>query len=524
MISDLTGPHNGRWRRSPLETFATHPFVFLWQGTSPTSDDEAAVAISDLERRAADLIIQNEPHPASKAALGRLFMPYHQNGTFVIGARRGPTGPPFIRGESGDLVTWIRTAARSDLVRMLYAQALPSQFESDQIDHVAEVVSDAFHYSGAAGKLYDQIPNQNYIDYVRRAIGLYVCHDANFEFYTEGAYNEFTADVILGIIQKHLQSQLSSPPTLATLRSLMVYSLLAGVIGLDMKCSHCAASLLTADNAAASQGQNGIERTNSIYEWLVNKATDRTLFCNELFAWDFYQTHVLSRPCTAYVFPDDLGETILDLFRLQAEMTYNPGLRVVFVPRNGRFHNDFAIEDVAPILDHDCFEPLRRLRDQGRFALNENGPKNGSVERPKLNHLLVNAILEDADILFFKGSRSYEMIATGIRVRTFSGQTVSREFSESVTGASAEAGVPVLRFFHAFPDYWGFTERHRRIEPLFPTDKLGWHASMTAIDSARFTDSGLFRAACNKRGIEDVALDVMIRAAEEKVAPHQVRL
>ena len=509
---------------SPLEAFAAHPFAFIWHRDFPSSADEAAVAISGVERRAADLIIQNEPDPASRSTLQHLFMPYHQNGTFSIGVRRAPTTPPFLRGESGDLATWVKTVARSDLVRMLYAQALPPHFESHRIDHIAAVVSDAFHYSGSAGRLYDQIPNQNYIDYVRRAIGLYVYHDANFEFDTEGNYNEFVTEVVLSIIQRHQQSQLAAPPTLPMLRTLMVYSLLAGVIGLDMKCSHCAASLLTADNAAASQGDTVPGRVGGIYQWLLMKATDPRLFCNELFAWDAYRTQVLSRPCTVYVFPDDLGETVFDLFRLQAEMTYNPRLRVVFVPRNGRFHNDCALEDVSTMLEHGCFGPLRRLRDQGRFVVNANGSKNGAVEGPKMNRHLVDAILDDADVLFFKGSRSYEMVATGVRISTFSGQTVSREFSESVTGASAAVGVPVLRFFHAFPDYWGFTERHRRIEPLFPTGQLAWQASMTAVDSARFTDSKAFRDVCTRRAIEDIALEIMARADEQKIPPHHVRL
>ena len=140
-----------------------------------------------------------------------------------------------------------------------------------------------------------------------------------------------------------------------------------------------------------------------------------------------------------------------------------------------------------------------------------------------MNRHLVDAILGGANVLFFKGSRSYEMVATGIRIPTFSGQTVSREFSESVTGASSVEGVPVLRFFHVFPDYWGFTERHRRIEPLFPTGQLGWQASMTAIDSARLTASKSFRNSSARRAIEDIASDIMARAEERKIPPHHVR-
>ena len=224
------------------------------------------------------------------------------------------------------------------------------------------------------------------------------------------------------------------------------------------------------------------------------------------------------------MFPDDLGETVFDLFRIQAEMSYNAGLRVVFVPRNGRFHNDCGVDDVDPLLEHRCFSVLRHYRERGRFVVNANGPRNGAIEGPKMNQRLVDEILESATVLFVKGSRSYEMIATGIRWPTFAGQTVSREFSESVTGASAAAGVPILRFLHGFPDYWGFTERHRRVEPLFPTGQLGWQASMTSLDSARFTASRSFHEACLERSIDDVAIEIMERAHEQNIPPHRVQL
>jgi hypothetical protein len=503
--------------------FANHPFRFLWPSAAPRTDEEAAAAARAVEQCAADLIISNEPDPVSPAALQRLFMPYHRNGTFAIGARRGATLPPFIRGESGDFASWARTVTRSDLVRMLYAHALPPHVNSKQFDDIASVVTDSLAYRGSNGHLYDQIPNQNYIDYIRRAIALYLFHNADTEFDTEADYNEFVVDVAFAIITSRL-SDLAATPSPSTLRTLMAYSLLAGVVGLDMKCSHCAASVLTTDNAATSHGESPAARANAIFDWLVAKSTDVSLFCPELFAWTEYERSVLSGPCTLFFFPDDLGETVFDAFRIQAEMVFNPHLHVVMVPRNGRFHNDCAYADVEMLLDRPCFQRLRQFRDDERFTVSTNGPRNGAVEAGKMNRRLVDAILSDADVLFFKGSRTYELIATGIRLPTFSGQTVAREFSESVTGAAATSGVPVLRFFQAFPDYWGFTSRHQRVAPLFPTGELGWQAAMTAIDSARFTASAVFQRACAVRGVDAVAMDVVTRAEEQCIPPHAVSL
>ena len=501
-------------------SLATHPFAFLWTGPPPRSSHGAMVAAREVERAAADLILENEPDPASSAAVAQLVTPYHQNGTFAIGVRRSPSTPPFLRGESGGFTDWARTVTRTDLVRMLYAHALPPGISSQPFADIAGVVAAALQFSGSRGPICDEIPNQNYIDYVRRAVALYLFRDPDVEFNTEEDYTEFVVEAGLRIIGSHLPPPGDSTPEV--LRTLMAVSLLAGAIALDLKCSHCAASVLTSDNAAASHGEPAASRSEAIYQWLTGKLSDQRLFCRELFEWDRYFEQVLTRDCTLAFFPDDIGETLFDLYRLQAEMLYNPQLRVILVPRNGRFHNDCGIADAEALLTHDRFATLRGFREEGRFVVNTHGPRNGAIDPRRISRRLADTLLGEVDVLFAKGSRSYEMIATGIRMPTFAGQTVTREFSESVTGASAACGVPVLRFMHVFPDYWGFTDRHRRTAALYPDDRPGWQARMTALDSARFTASPLFQATCRRLGREAASLEIMSRAAEAGVAPHDV--
>lgn len=505
--------------RSQLES---HPFRFLLRAEVACCDASYAAAIAQIEHLAADLILRNEPDLASPALLQELFMPYHQNGTFMLGERLSGNRLPFLQGEVENFDTWCRTAVKSDLIRILYARALPGNLAPHRFDEVASIVTNALQYRGSLGMLCNSIPNQNYIDYLRRALALYAYRDANVEFDTESEYNEFSSDVVLSIISSHLAPLAEAAPSPAKLRRLMSYSLLAGVIGLDMKCSHCAASPLTPDNAAGSQGNAPASRSEEIWQWLQRKEQDPVSYCPELFEWTRYEDLVLNRPCVLFFFSDDLGETLLDLFRIQAELTYNKFLRVVFVPRNGRYHNDFALADVEPTLTHPAFAALNRWRDQGRFGVSPHGPRSGAVEGPKMSRRLVESILDEADVLFFKGSRTYELLATGIRLPSFSGQTVSREFSSSVTGADASAGVPALRYFCCFPDFWGFKERFRNIGPMYPSGKVGWRASMTAIDSARYTASVRFRAACSTRPVEEVSLGIIGRAIESGVAPHHL--
>ncbi|MCY2994701.1 MAG: hypothetical protein NTY19_43590 [Planctomycetota bacterium] len=540
-----------------MTSFDEHPFRFLWRGPNPTSDEVAVRMIGELERHVADRIYENEPNPASSASLRRILMPFHENGTFMIGERfntirdgeqgspasrtaDAPYGlvraippvpethrittmpPPFIRGEKGGFEYWATLTAIQDLKMMAHERVLPGGVTYSQFQCTPAVVAAALQYRDGQGlPLHAKIPNQNYIDYFRRAIALFLFGDADHAFDTEREYNDRARHVAISVIEDYLKEK--DKTTLNSIKTLMVYSLLAGVIGLDMKCSHCAASTIQTDNAVFLNGYAADDEcTGSTYEWLTRKASDETLFCPELFAWNKYVELVLRRPCKLVFFPDDFAETIFDLYRIQAELSYNEHLSVIMFPRNGRFHNDIAYEDVGSLLGESCFTQLRGFSSKGRFVVSPNGPRNGGVEPAKLSSVAVDVIASEADVVFAKGSRTYELMATGMRVPTFGAQAVAREFSESVLGADAKMGVPALTFFHAFPDFFGFKERHRRVAPLFPTGRSDWQARMTAIDSARFTNGQQFSNLAAKMGREAASEEIMERAKADNVAPHEV--
>lgn len=539
--------------------FNEHPFNFLHKGDFVRTERDAMDAITQIERCAADIIYFNEPRPASAESLGKIFMPYHQNGTFMIGERfnttistktlqdniaAAPYGfvrdlpnkgfaatsqdynrlacpPPYIRGEKAGFELWARMTTQQDINIITYEQTLPKQLYGNP-EHTPEVVATALQYTSSQGRLCDIIPNQNYIDYIRRAIGLYLAHNPDQLFYTEKSYNDVIVMIAMSIILRDLQEKSGSRPTEGRLKKLMVYSILAGVIGLDMKCSHCATSEINRENGSFCGGKSDEATTVTIGDWLKTKISNNTLFCPELFVWDKYRDLVLSRPCTEVFFPDDLGETLFDMFRIQEEMTYNNQLNVIIVPRSGRYHNDAAFEDMKWILQKPCFSELARFLDHGRLIINDKGPRGGALEGPKLSQDIVDVLLEKADVVFIKGSRSYELIATGMRIPTFAAQTVSREFSESVIGADAQKGIPSLTYFHIFPDFWGFKQRHLRQDPLFPTGRRNWQASMTAIESAKFRESTEFNNLVTKSSLEEVSLSIMEKAEKQNIPPHKV--
>jgi hypothetical protein len=540
-----------------------NPFGFLWAGNPPSSNDEAVAVARKIEEKVASAIFCNEPDPLSESTYHRLFMPYHENGTFMIGERHGAASaseqdgnvssaadgspfshyrhigilspfsprrhlaaPPFTRGEPGGFEEWARLTAYQDLLMMEYEGQLPDALTAAEMLSAANAVADALQYPLTAGRrICDLIPNQNYIDYIRRAIGLVVFRDADRSFFTETAYDETSSRVAFGVIERFLEPAARAVSVdLDALKRLMLISVLSGSMGLDMKCSHCAASSLTLDNTIFFEDADPQrDLVEEVHRWLLSKSSPSTVLDPDLFCWDRYAELVLAKDCNLVFFADDLGETIFDLFQLQQQLAFNPGLRVTIIPRAAKFHNDASYDEVEEILARSVFGNLRRWRDEGRVRLCEHGPRNGGIEGPKISARAAEHMLS-ADVLYIKGSRSYELLATGIRVPTFAAQVVNREFSESVFGVDLKAGLPVLRYMQAFPDFWGFRERHLRNEPLFPTGRHDWQSAMTSLESARFTRSRGFIRLFERSSRECASELVIEYAMRHGVAPHKVEI
>ncbi|MFH1505270.1 MAG: hypothetical protein ABIH08_07820 [Candidatus Omnitrophota bacterium] len=109
------------------------------------------------------------------------------------------------------------------------------------------------------------------------------------------------------------------------------------------------------------------------------------------------------------------------------------------------------------------------------------GLAGGAVSGLDLNRLVANLMLKRTKkvVLLVKGARSYEMIP-GINKIAYFLFAVCREISESVTGVDAKTGLPVcIRQEPGLPSFQGFRQRHTREYPLYPTNRVGWAASMT---------------------------------------------
>lgn len=500
-----------------LRVFERHPFRYLWRGPEVRSNSAARRAINILETDVSNIVNSSEPHVAAQTDYRRIFPPWHRNGTFTIGERQGEA--PFIMGETLSFEGWVKQAVADEIGRIKRAGLIPPGVTPEQLSATPDVVLEALAYEGSNGRLSDLIPNQTYIDYFTRIISLFWTGSPETTFYVDRQYNEIGKELALGIISdKQYQATVS-------LHTRMIHAVFAGIMGLDLKSSHCAASVIDTTNIIPFLSEPGTSRESRIRNALKNICQKYNFgYLDFLFHWEQYRQKVLKGNCLLAHFPDDLTETVFDLDSLQAQMRFNPLLQVVLLPRSGRFGNDASFEDVDELIDeHVIFTDLKRFRDEGRLVVSDKGPKGGSVEAPNLSQESIEWMLK-ADALYFKGARTFELLGTGINRPTFFAQTVVREFSESIVGTSGTAAIPILIFHQSLPSFWGFRRRGERNGSLYSfhdSTKRGSLALMTAMESTRFMRDPYYRELLHGSPL-DKASEVMAISAETGLPPHKV--
>lgn len=109
------------------------------------------------------------------------------------------------------------------------------------------------------------------------------------------------------------------------------------------------------------------------------------------------------------LFTDDYFETVIDLKLAERLLRTEPNLRIVAVPRAVRVGNDASAADILHLLRRDTFRLLLLYASQGRFSVELSGPLSGTLCGHRLSERAVRLILK-ADVLFVKGTRSYECL------------------------------------------------------------------------------------------------------------------
>lgn len=294
---------------------------------------------------------------------------------------------------------------------------------------------------------------QEYSDVLRRLAMTFLASNPDFDLEINLNLTRYRQDFMFEVLEWLKESKEMS------LKDWLHLSVAAGLLGIDEKPSHAAASNIDPIKGIMLDRPDKDRRSEvkRVGNELLDAAKspcriDATnLFFHRLEMNKSYKFEIVS-------FPDDYLETIILLKFYEELLKQYPKLEIDFIPRSIRCANDTTYGDAQEFLEKFPF-----LQDERRFRLVENGPKVGGLNLRKLHKDIVK-LIDNASVLDVRGARSYEMMQ-GVNKEVYFGFMVCRDISESVTGLISEKR-PFI-FLHQCPgeySFKGFTNRHERPE------------------------------------------------------------
>lgn len=462
---------------------------------------ENAMPISDIEvAKIARIVIYPPYETADIESVHNLFGKEYVPGTFILSERKNT--PSFIEEGEGDYGNWVRLMIRSHVEALVRAGLLPSPTDSGCLRSIEDVtlsVLDAPLESGMA--LCESITNQQVTDIVWRILKTLLTGDPFTPYHVFQEFNELGRKYAVELLsQKKL-----SDPILA-----FKYAVVAGALGVDIKLQYTAAgpSPLVSDAIIKlPTDQGGITLENIQREIELRAARAIAIDClNDL------NRDVLIKPGSVSIvfFSDDYIETIFDLWVIQTWLQYKHDLSITLVPKWGPHANDASFEDIVSLLSEPLFNYLRAVRGT-RFCLATNGPAGSGINAYEFSPHILEA-LTSADVVLFKGARSYEMLQ-GIRKTTYFVFNVLHSYTETLTGLDAtDCPAVILRQEAGVSSFDDFRARAQR-KHMFSSVRTIGLARMTALEYMEAIRSQHYsRLICKGRNRDDVNAEIMEQA------------
>lgn len=391
-------------------------------------------------------------------------------GTFMLAERKN--SPAFLRDEPEDnYENWIRAMVRSHIEALLRAKILPSPMDTGilgSVEDVVRTVLDAPLESGMT--LCESVTNQQVTDIVWRILKTLLTGDPYASYHVFREFNQLGRKYAVEILRRERPND----PILVLRRSVVT-----GALGVDIKAQYTAAGPSPLVSAAvirlsADQGKIAFESVQREIESRTTKA----------FAIDFcddFHRDVLTKPgpVSLVFFSDDYIETIFDLWAIQTWLSHKHDLNVTIVPKWGHHANDASFNDVVSLLNEPLFDGLR-ARKGIRFCIASNGPVGSGINAYELSlHIL--EVLASADVVLFKGARSYEMMQ-GIRKTAYFAFNVLHSYTETLTGLDAtQCPAVILRQEVGVASFDDFRFRAQRKRTL-SNGRMTSLARMTALE------------------------------------------
>lgn len=275
-------------------------------------------------------------------------------------------------------------------------------------------------------------------------------------------------------------------------------AVLSGCVGINLKSSASAASdllnrdLMSIDPAwvasLAAAGSVPREALSAVARGLLVLASeDQGRFALECLQEYHREVVEADVPTLLVFFCDDYLESLVDMKRFEAMLDRNPRLMLLFIPRNGRYGNDLAIQDMPSLLAEPAFARFRALMGEGRIWVSRSGPRGGCIDPRAVSARLIDEM--DAlgagrrTILETKGCRNFEMLQGRLPVPWYAAFNCNRALSIRTVQVD---GPPVfLRIPPGLKAYDGFMTPRIGRSPSYGT---------AGVRFARMTTRGLYAA------------------------------
>jgi hypothetical protein len=297
--------------------------------------------------------------------------------------------------------------------------------------------------------LRDLIPQQMYEDVFIQMVLLIKTGNPEPEipcFYQE--FNEIGYLLALSLIQ-YMDKSGYLKTTSAAIEKLIHIAVLSGYAGINLKSSASAASTLLNRNCIPVDPSwvKDLKCVQAVALADIEKLALEMMDLSEdlqgqygINAVPLYFEEVVdtAEPTLLAFFSDDYMETIIDLKRFEIMLDRNKFLNVLFIPRKGRYGNDFAHADIYRVMDDKTFKKLVEHYKTGRFYVSSSGPMAGCIDARFISENLIREL----DILSFdrrliletKGCRNFEMLQGHLAAPWYSSFNCNRALSIRTVG------------------------------------------------------------------------------------------
>jgi len=407
-----------------------------------------------FQRAITQSILCQESDVADVDEVARYFGPTRFPGTTSIGYRKRD---PIIfqdttEAECETYPDWIHQSIIKILWKMKARGLFPVDPDptKDYTENIVQKILRILDFETYEGiPLHEAIPQQLYEDIFIRMVTL--ISEEGVQGKTINFYKEFNAichRISLALIDK-LENHGIIGTEMHQISKTIQLAVLAGYVGINLKSSASAASTLLNRNFVPLKESwvQKIEAVNVVPANEIMEVVDNLLAVSHKPEGQFgleslqkYHEEVIQAGVATLLvfFCDDYMESVIDIKRFEVMLDANPHLTVLFIPRNGRYGNDIAYEDMDVILREPQFSNLQNHLSSRRFNISPHGPKSGCIDLRYIGRNLIAEIDTLAEgkrvVIETKGCRNFEMLQGNLQVPWYAGFNCNRALSVRTVG------------------------------------------------------------------------------------------